>query len=175
MPIPGRTTITHARRPGRLAAGVLALATAALCLLTSTPAAAQLDHGGAMGHRKHHRSHEERVTAVLKAAWSARGTPYRYGGTSPQTGFDCSGFTRWAWAHGGRALPHNSGAQYGAVRWHVQRRWLQPGDLLFFYSPISHVGLYLGHGMMIDASHTGTRIHRHQVYWPAFTAAARPV
>ncbi|MFN2544566.1 MAG: C40 family peptidase [Actinomycetota bacterium] len=165
MPISRRTTYRHVRGP---AAGLVAILVLAL-LAQARPASALLDHGG-----RHHRTREERVAAVLKAARSARGVPYRYGGTSPRGGFDCSGFTRWAWAHGGRNLPHNSGAQFGAVRWHVKRRRLQPGDLLFFYSPISHVGLYLGHGRMIDAEHTGTRIHIHTVFWQYFTAAARP-
>ena len=109
-------------------------------------------------------SREDRVRKVIAAAMSARGVPYQYGGTS-RSGFDCSGFTRWAWAHAGVNLPHNSSQQYSVVRWHVSLRQLQPGDLLFFYSPISHVGLYLGRGRMIDASHTGTRIHPHAVFW----------
>ncbi len=83
------------------------------------------------------------VAAVLEAAYSVIGTPYRFGGASPETGFDCSGFTMWSWWHAGVSLPHSSTMQY-AVLPHVAREDLQPGDLLFFYNPISHVGMYVG-------------------------------
>ena len=76
------------------------------------------------------------VQAVLDAAYSVIGTPYQWGGASPQTGFDCSGFTMWSWAHAGVSLPHSSAAQYSALP-HVAREDILPGDLLFFYSPIS--------------------------------------
>src|SRR5438105_2306676 len=72
-------------------------------------------------HSSGRRPRDERVRAVLRAAMSARGVPYRYGGTSKSSGFDCSGFTRWAWAHGGDALPHSSYEQYRVIRWHVSR------------------------------------------------------
>src|SRR5438874_187199 len=60
------------------------------------------------------------VRAVLRAARSQLGTPYVYGGSAPG-GFDCSGFTMWAWAHAGVELPHNAAAQYDLVREHVDR------------------------------------------------------
>src|SRR6266511_2788250 len=77
--------------------------------------------------------------AAVAAARSAIGVPYKYGGDDPKEGFDCSGLTMWAWAQGGVSLPHSSAAQYGAVP-HVSKDALRPGDLLFFYQPISHVG-----------------------------------
>ena len=83
------------------------------------------------------------VQAVLDAAYSMIGTPYQFGGSSPETGFDCSGFTMWSWSHAGVSLPHSSAAQYSALP-HVAREDLQPGDLVFFYNPISHVGIYVG-------------------------------
>ncbi|RPJ14172.1 MAG: hypothetical protein EHM22_02725, partial [Actinobacteria bacterium] len=55
------------------------------------------------------------VATVLQAAYSVIGTPYQYGGTSPETGFDCSGFTMWAWAHAGVYLPHSSASQYAVA------------------------------------------------------------
>jgi cell wall-associated NlpC family hydrolase len=113
------------------------------------------------------------VAAALDAAYSAIGTPYQWGGSSPETGFDCSGFTMWSWAHAGVSLPHSSAAQYSALP-HVARSDLQPGDLLFFYSPISHVAIYVGGGRMIHSSHPGTTVGVVSVYWEHFVGAARP-
>ena len=113
------------------------------------------------------------VATVLEAAYSAIGTPYQFGGASPETGFDCSGFTMWSWAHAGVYLPHSSAAQYAALP-HVAREDLQAGDLLFFYSPISHVSMYVGGGRMIHSSHPGTTVGVVAVYWDSFVGAARP-
>jgi cell wall-associated NlpC family hydrolase len=81
----------------------------------------------------------------------------------------------WAWAHGGVSLPHGSGAQYASTP-RVDRGALQPGDLVFFYSPISHVGLYIGGGSMIDASHPGSSgaVAVRPVNWGSYVGAGRP-
>jgi cell wall-associated NlpC family hydrolase len=113
------------------------------------------------------------VATVLQAAYSVIGTPYQYGGTSPETGFDCSGFTMWAWAHAGVYLPHSSASQYASLP-HVAQSDLQAGDLLFFYSPISHVGMYVGGGQMIHSPQTGSVVSVVSVYWDSFVGAARP-
>jgi len=113
------------------------------------------------------------VGAVLQAAYSQIGTPYQFGGASPETGFDCSGFTMWSWAHAGVYLPHSSAGQYASLP-HVAREDLQPGDLVFFYSPISHVGIYVGGGRMIHAPHTGSVVSVVPIYWDSFAGAARP-
>jgi peptidoglycan DL-endopeptidase CwlO len=113
------------------------------------------------------------VGAVLQAAYSVIGTPYQFGGASPETGFDCSGFTMWAWAHAGVYLPHSSAAQYSSLP-HVAREDLQPGDLVFFYSPISHVGMYVGGGRMIHSPHTGSVVSVVPIYWDSFVGASRP-
>lgn len=113
------------------------------------------------------------VQAALDAAYSVIGTPYQWGGASPESGFDCSGLTMWSWAHAGVSLPHSSAAQYSALP-HVAREDLQAGDLLFFYSPISHVAMYVGGSRMIHASHPGVPVQVVSVYWDSFVGAARP-
>ncbi len=110
---------------------------------------------------------------ALNAAYSVIGVPYVYAGSSPETGFDCSGLTMWAWAHAGVSLPHSSAMQY-AVLPHVDRSQLEPGDLLFFYSPIHHVAMYVGGGRMIHAPHTGGHVEVIPVYWEYYVGAARP-
>jgi cell wall-associated NlpC family hydrolase len=84
------------------------------------------------------------------------GVRYVYGGSSPRSGFDCSGFVRYVYAHFGIALPHSSYAQFGDGR-RVSRRSLHPGDLVFF-DGLGHVGLYVGDGRFIHAPHSGTRV-----------------
>lgn len=84
------------------------------------------------------------------------GTPYVWGGSTP-SGFDCSGFTMYVYAHFGIRLPHSSRAQYGYGT-PVSRANLEPGDLVFFGSPIHHVGIYVGDGYYIHAPRTGDRV-----------------
>ena len=84
---------------------------------------------------------------------SRRGKPYVYGATGPDS-FDCSGLTQWAYAQAGISIPRTSSAQsqFGTP---VPRSQLQPGDLVFFYSPVSHVGIYIGNNMMVHAPSSG--------------------
>jgi cell wall-associated NlpC family hydrolase len=84
------------------------------------------------------------------------GVRYVYGGTSPRSGFDCSGFVRFVYAHFGVSLPHSSYAQFDDGR-RVGRGSLRPGDLVFF-DGVGHVGIYVGNGRFIHAPHTGTRV-----------------
>jgi peptidoglycan DL-endopeptidase CwlO len=111
--------------------------------------------------------------AAISAAYSVIGAPYVFGAADPNVGFDCSGLTMWAWAQAGVSLPHSSAAQYASLP-HVAQSDVQPGDLLFFYSPISHVGMYVGGGRMIHASHPGVPVQVVSVYWDSFVGAARP-
>lgn len=94
-------------------------------------------------------------TSVVRFARRFLGVPYVYGGSTP-TGFDCSGFTRYVFAHFGISLPHYTYAQFDLGNW-VPRRALRPGDLVFF-NAVGHVGLYIGHNLFIHAPHTGTRV-----------------
>ena len=93
---------------------------------------------------------------AVKIALEAVGTPYRWGGESPATGFDCSGLVRWAYGRVGVDLPHNSYALYSEGR-RVPESGMQPGDILFFEG-LGHVGLYLGRGRMVHAPQTGRNV-----------------
>jgi len=90
---------------------------------------------------------------ALQAALTREGDPYVWGAAGPST-FDCSGLVMWAYAQVGISLPHYTGAQWNMGE-HISRSQLEPGDLVFFFSDISHVGLYVGDGMMLDAPSTG--------------------
>jgi cell wall-associated NlpC family hydrolase len=79
----------------------------------------------------------------------------------------------WAWARGGVSLPHSAQAQYDVLR-HVARSDAQPGDLVFFGSPIHHVGIYIGGGQMISAPHTGDVVKIQDAFRSDFVGAARP-
>ena len=93
---------------------------------------------------------------AIETAVAQRGDPYQHGGTGPDV-FDCSGLTAYAYAAAGITLPHSSRAQ-SQLGTQVSRAELLPGDLVFFYSPISHVGLYIGDGMMVHARTYGSPV-----------------
>ena len=95
-------------------------------------------------------------TNLVRFARRYLGVRYVYGGVSPRTGFDCSGFTRFVYAHFGITLPHLAAGQFALGR-SVSRGALRPGDLVFF-DGLGHVGLYLGGGMFIHAPHAGSRV-----------------
>jgi len=114
-----------------------------------------------------------RAGTAVSAAYSQLGVPYVAFEASPSRGFDCSGLTSWAWAQAGVYMPHQSGQQYRSFP-HVSRDQAEPGDLVFFYNPIHHVGMYVGGGMMIDAPHTGAVVRLVAVKWGSVVGLARP-
>jgi len=86
-------------------------------------------------------------------AMSQRGKPYVWGGTGPNS-FDCSGLTSQAYKHAGVNIPRSSKAQSGVGK-PVAKSDLRPGDLVFFYSPVSHVAMYIGDGKIVQAQTSG--------------------
>lgn len=101
------------------------------------------------------------------------GVRYTWGGASPETGFDCSGLVMWAWAHGGISLPHSSAAMYAGAR-KIPLSALEPGDLLFYGSPVHHVALYIGGGQIIHSPHTGSYVQISSMYyWSDLDGAGR--
>ena len=93
---------------------------------------------------------------AVRFAVETVGVPYRWGGESPSSGFDCSGLVRWAYGRVGVDLPHSSYALYGEGR-RVPESDMEPGDILFFEG-LGHVGLYVGNGRMVHAPQTGRNV-----------------
>ena len=110
--------------------------------------------------------------AAVDAALSQLGKPYQWGASGPDR-YDCSGLTMWAWARGGVSLPHNSGMQYNATA-RVDRGDIEPGDLLFFGSPIHHVGMYIGNGEMVEAPYSGSQVRINSIARSDYVGAGRP-
>jgi hypothetical protein len=119
---------------------------------------------------------EGRRGHVLETARRYLGTPYRYGGETPD-GFDCSGFVMFVYERNGLRLPRATAEQYRSGR-PVPRRALGPGDLVFFSisgGRISHVGIYAGGGSFIHAPSSGKRVSYARLdngYWKARYAGA---
>jgi cell wall-associated NlpC family hydrolase len=114
-----------------------------------------------------------RAGVAVSAALGQQGVPYRYATSNPGVSFDCSGLTAFAWAQAGVYLPHQSRAQYASIP-HVSQGSAQPGDLLFYYSPISHVGVYLGGGQLVHAPNTGSVVKVASVNWGKVSGVGRP-
>ena len=113
-----------------------------------------------------------RAAAAVQYALAQVGDAYVYGAAGPSA-FDCSGLTMMAWAQAGVALPHSSSAQFGSGP-HIASGDLQPGDLVFYYSPISHVGIYIGNGMIVHAANPSTGVVVSGVFSMPYSGAVRP-
>ena len=113
-----------------------------------------------------------RAGAAVSYALAQVGDAYVYGATGPSA-FDCSGLTMMAWAQAGVSLPHSSSAQMGSGS-PVSQSDLQPGDLVFYYSPVSHVGIYIGNGQIVHASNPSTGVQVSPVFSMPYSGAVRP-
>lgn len=113
-----------------------------------------------------------RAAAAVRYALAQVGDAYVYGAAG-ENAFDCSGLTMRAWAQAGVSLPHSSTAQFGTGT-RVAVGDLQPGDLLFYYTPISHVSLYIGNGQIVDAANPGTGVRIASAFSMPFVGAVRP-
>ena len=143
------------RRPARSRAALIAVLTSAGVMLT--PLAAQANAGGSAPPVAAPVAPVVAPNAVAQVAvdtaLAQQGDPYVWAGAGPDT-FDCSGLTQFAYAAAGVSLPHSSRMQ-STIGTPVARADLQPGDLIFFYSPVGHVGMYIGNGLMVHAPTTG--------------------
>ena len=113
-----------------------------------------------------------RAAAAVAYAMAQVGDSYVYGAAGPSA-FDCSGLTMMAWAQAGVALPHSSSMQYSSGS-RVSASDLQAGDLVFYYSPISHVGMYIGNGLIVHAANPSSGVEVSELYSMPYVGAVRP-
>jgi cell wall-associated NlpC family hydrolase len=139
-PAPSRATPTPATAAPVAAAPAPGAAAAPKLVSKPVPAAPPIDVPPTSGG----------AGTAVRAALSQVGKSYRFAAAGPDA-FDCSGLTMWAWAQAGVSLPHYSKAQYEQLP-QVPLSAVQPGDLVFFYGDIHHVGIYIGGGQMVDAA-----------------------
>ena len=111
-----------------------------------------------------------RKSAMQKALGKV-GSPYRYGAAGPNA-FDCSGLVTWAYKSSGKSLPRTSNAM-SRVGTSVSKSALQPGDLVFFYKPVSHVGIYIGNGKVVHASSRKSPVKVSDISRMPFNSARR--
>ncbi|KJF17689.1 C40 family peptidase [Acidithrix ferrooxidans] len=110
---------------------------------------------------------------AVSVAMAQIGKSYVFGGAGPNY-FDCSGFVMYAWAHAGVYLPHSAAAQYDSIQ-HVSLNSLQPGDLVFYFTPIDHVAMYIGNGEVVVADNPSYPIMVRSLYWDGSpVGAGRP-
>ncbi len=120
--------------------------------------------------RKDYTSLKPAAGGVLAIAAQYEGLMYSYGGTSPSTGFDCSGFTQYVFAQVGISLPRTAEAQRQST---TRVSNPQPGDLVFFGSPAYHMGIYAGNGMMWDSPRSGKAVALRSI-WSSSVTYGRP-
>ena len=114
-----------------------------------------------------------RGAIAVAAAKSQIGVRYIKFMSREGVGFDCSGLTGWAWEQAGVSIPHQSRQQFNTTA-RVPIAYIEPGDLIYFYSPITHVGIYIGGGMMVDAPGPGRFVRYAAVTFSKVVGVSRP-
>jgi len=140
-------------------------------LLAAQKRAEANDYASSKSAAKSYRGVSGRSGKAIKYALAQIGDRYVFGAAGMQT-WDCSGLTMRAFASAGVSIPHSSRAQFRYGR-KIPRSQLQPGDLIFFKSPISHVGIYLGGGRMVHAPRPGSRVKIAPINQMRFAGAVR--
>ncbi|WP_433080888.1 C40 family peptidase [Dactylosporangium sp. CA-052675] len=110
---------------------------------------------------------------AVKFAYSQLGKVYQWGADGPNS-YDCSGLTMAAWKTAGVVLPHNAARQKQTVK-PITRAELRPGDLVFYYKDVSHVGIYIGDGRVIEAPRAGERISMRLIDYAPVVGYGRPL
>ena len=123
------------------------------------------------GHKQAAPAQQTVGQKALAAARSVIGSPYVYGAAGPNA-FDCSGLTSWAYAQAGKPIPRTSQAQASAGT-PVPLDQLQPGDIIAYYGGASHVGIYTGHGTIIDALNSGVPVQERDMNYMPIHSAVR--
>ena len=113
-----------------------------------------------------------RGVAAVRYAMAQVGDAYVWGATGPSA-YDCSGLTMMAWAQAGVGLPHSSSGQQGSGR-RIAESDLAPGDLVFYYSPVHHVGMYIGNGMIVHAANPSAGVQVAGLHSMPYMGATRP-
>ncbi|HEY6932142.1 MAG TPA: NlpC/P60 family protein [Marmoricola sp.] len=113
-----------------------------------------------------------RAAAAVQYAMAQVGKPYVYGAAGPDA-YDCSGLTMAAWGSAGVSLPHSAAAQYSSGP-HISESQLQPGDLVFYYSGPSHVGMYIGNGKIVNAENPSVGVVVADLHSMPYVGAVRP-
>lgn len=177
----GPARLRAARRAGtpgavrRIATGLgLGIAavtsTAALSVGAAQPAQAYPAEWSAAERAQYERDIDARNYQILKTAQSLEGTPYRYGGSSPSSGFDCSGFTSYVYDQVGIGLPRTSSAQHDAVT-QISQGSAKPGDLVFFHGSggVYHVAIYAGNDKVWHAPNSGGSVEMVDIWDSSIT------
>jgi cell wall-associated NlpC family hydrolase len=162
---------THGHRPlHRLGAGLLTGTAASLAIVLSPATATAAEPAPASSSSTAPAPSAAAQTAV-DTAQAQVGKAYEYGAAGPDS-FDCSGLTQYAYRAAGIELPHSSRSQ-SEMGTPVDRADLQPGDLVFFYEPVGHVGIYVGDGQMVDAGSESTGVSQRSVDMEGYNSARR--
>jgi cell wall-associated NlpC family hydrolase len=154
----------------RLGAGLLTGSAASLAIVLA-PATASADEPAPASSSSTATAPSAAAQTAVDTARAQVGKAYRYGAAGPDS-FDCSGLSQYAYRAAGIELPHSSRSQ-SEMGTPVERADLQPGDLVFFYDPVGHVGIYVGDGQMVDAGSEQTGVSQRTVDMEGYNFARR--